>query len=157
MARTGPGRIYQQGRIWWIDYSFRGKRHRESAGSTRRGDAVKLLRRRMAEMGKGKLIGRSEERVTFEDLAKDIETDYKNNERSSTRRLRTSLGHLGAFFGGSRALNITTDRIRRYIESRQDEGAANASIQRELSTLGRAFTLARQAERLTSPPVYPQR
>ena len=82
----------------------------------------------MAEMGRGKLVGPSEERVTFEDLADLIETDYKVNGRKSEKRLRTSLKHLREFFGMSRAKDITTDRIKRYIARRQDKEAANATI-----------------------------
>lgn len=69
MPRAGTGRVYQRGNVWWIDYGFRGDRHRESSGSTKKKDAVALLRKRMAEMGKGKLVGPSEESVTFKDLA----------------------------------------------------------------------------------------
>lgn len=154
MARTGTGRIYQRGNVWWIDYSFRGKRFRESAGP-RRSDATALLRRRMAEMGKGQLVGPSEERVLLEDVLQMIETDYQVNGRRSIARLRGSLSHLRAFFGHSRALDVTTDRINRYIAHRQQEGAANATIRQELSHLKRAFNLAVQAGRLTTRPYIP--
>ena len=155
MARTGTGRIYQQGRIWWIDYSFRGKRHRESSGSDLRKDAKALLRKRMAEMGKGKLAGRTEEKVTFEDLARMIEDDYRVNRKRSIKRLRTSLLHLGEFFAENRALDITTDRVRRHMAARLEDGAANSSIQKELAALKRAFNLAVQAGQLSSRPHIP--
>jgi hypothetical protein len=35
MPRTGRGRIFQRGETWWIDYSFRGKRYRESSENTK--------------------------------------------------------------------------------------------------------------------------
>jgi integrase len=155
MPRSGTGRIYQRGETWWIDYSFRGKRHRESSGSTKRADAVKLLRKRLAEMGTGKLIGPDEEKLTFEHLADMVQTDYRVNGRRSTKRLATALKHLRAFFGDSRALDITTDRVRLYIAARQEAGAANASIQKELAALKRAFNLAVQARRLATKPHIP--
>lgn len=154
MARTGTGRVYQRGAVWWIDYSFRGKRYREAAGA-KRSDATALLRRRMAEMGKGRLVGPSEERLMFEDVLKLIETDYKVNGHRSTKRLKGSLKHLRGFFGLSRALDVTTDRIRSYIASRQEEGAANATISRELAALKRAFNLAVQDGRLSTRPHIP--
>jgi integrase len=43
-----------------------------------------------------------------------------------------------------RAHDVTTDRVRRYIDSRLEEGAENASINRELALLKRAFNLARE-------------
>ena len=87
MPRSGEGRIYKRGQTWWIDYGFRGKRHRESTGSMKRKDASDLLKKRMAEMGSGKLVGPSQEKVTFGDLASMIETDYRVNGRKSTRAL----------------------------------------------------------------------
>lgn len=155
MSTTGTGRIYRRGMTWWIDFSYRGERYRESSESTRKSDAQALLRKRMAEMGRGRFVGRSAELVTFEDLASLIVTDYKVNGRKSAKRLETSLKHLRAFFRGSRALDITTDRIRHYIAHRQEEGAANASIRKELAALKRAFNLAVQAEHLTSKPHIP--
>ena len=69
---SGLGRMYKRNEVWWIDYSFRGKRRRESSGSTLKGDATKLLRKRTAEMGKGRIIGPDQERLTFEDLSEII-------------------------------------------------------------------------------------
>ena len=165
MPRTGTGRIYQRGvkggdpwvpgRPFWIDYSFRGTRHREPVGSPKISDARKLLRKRMAEMGRGKVIGPDEERLTFEDLAKMIRDDYAVNGRKSTRRLGTSLTHLAAAFGLNRAIDITTDRVRAYIANRQAEGASSSSIQKELGVLKRAINLAVQVERLTRRPYIP--
>ena len=155
MARNGTGRIYQRGSVWWIQYGHRGLTYRETSKSKKKKDATALLRKRMAEMGTGKLVGPSEEKLTFEDLATMIETDYKVNSRKSAKRLRTALAHLRSFFGASRALDITTDRLNRYVASRQDEGAANASIQKELAALKRAFTLAVQAGHVSSRPHIP--
>ena len=165
MPSAAGGRIYQHkvkagepwvpGRTFWIDYSFRGKRHRESTGSTSTTAARKLLRKRLEEMGRGKLVGPSEEKLVFEDLAKMIRDDYAVNGRKSSKRLETSLGHLTAAFGLNRALDITTDRVRAYIADRQADGASSASIQKELAALKRAINLAIQAGRLTSKPYIP--
>ena len=150
MPRVGTGRVYQRGGVWWVDYSFRGERKRESSESKVKADATRLLRKRLEEMGRGKLIGPTEAKVTFEDLAKMIREDYKVNGRRSTKRLNTALAHLTEFFGSSRALDITTDRVRSYIVQRQGEGATNSSIQKELAALKRAFRLANQAGRISS-------
>jgi len=155
MSRTSTGRIYKRGSVFWIDYGFRGNRHRESSGSTKVSEAKALLRKRLAEMGGGRFVGPSEERLTFEHLAEMIVTDYKVNARRSTKRLATSLDHLRGFFGEDRALGITTDRVRLYIARRQEEEAANASIRKELAALRRAFNLAKQAQRLSAVPYIP--
>lgn len=159
MARTGTGRIYRrpdvEGGTWWIDFSYRGQRHRESTESTKRSDATKLLKKRMGEQGSGQFIGRAEERVMFEDLASMIETNYQVKGNRSTRALRFSLVHLREFFGMSRAIDITTDRINSYVAERMEAGAAPATIQQELSHLKRAFNLAVQARRLSTRPHVP--
>ena len=69
MNRRGLGGIFQRGRIWWVQIKFRGQRYRESSHSPIRMDAVKLLRRRLAEMGAGTFHGPDQERTTFENLA----------------------------------------------------------------------------------------
>lgn len=53
MKKRGLGMVFQRGSTWWVQYSWRGKRYRETSGSSVRMDAVKLLRKRMAEMGAG--------------------------------------------------------------------------------------------------------
>lgn len=54
----GTGSIHRRGHTWWIYYGHRGRRYRESSGSRRRSDAVALLRKRMEEIGRGRLVGR---------------------------------------------------------------------------------------------------
>ena len=72
------GRIYKRGGVWWIDYWHRGKRIRESSHSTKKREAGDLLRRRLEEMGRGRLIGPSAEKLSLEDIAFSLEnTEYE--------------------------------------------------------------------------------
>jgi integrase len=57
---------------------------------------------------------------------------------------------------GRRAAQITTADIRRYIAARQAEEASNAQINRELSALGRAYTLGTQASKVLVRPYIPK-
>ncbi len=50
--------------------------------------------------------------------------------------------HVLPFFTGRKAAEIGTDHVRKYIAQRQGEGAENATINRELALLKRAFSLA---------------
>lgn len=155
MPRSGTGRIYKRGSVYWIDYSFRGRRYRESSDSAKKKDAADLLKRRMGEMGRGTLVGPAEEKVTFEDLAAMIETDYAVNDRSSKAQLKSTLKRLRTHFALSLAVDITTDRIKAYIQAQQEEGYANGTIRKDLAALKRAFNLAVQARRLSSRPYIP--
>ncbi len=57
-------------------------------------------------------------------------------------------------FAGKRADEITTDHVNDYAESRQGQGVANATINRELAFLRLAFNLARKAGKL-KPEMVP--
>jgi len=148
----GFGRVYQRGRIWWLQYSYRGHVHRESSGCSNRTDAVKLLRRRLEEMGRGRLIGPDAERLTFEDLAVMLLDDYRVNERKSTERAECSVKRLREFFGPCRALDITADRATTYVRARLQTGAKPATIKNELAALKRMFTLAVEAGKVAHRP-----
>jgi integrase len=54
-----------------------------------------------------------------------------------------------------KALDLTSDRINTHIARRQQEGAKNATINRELAALKRMFSLAVQAGKLSSKPYIP--
>src|SRR5450755_190050 len=51
-----------------------------------------------------------------------------------------------------RAVAVTSDLFRRYVKLRQAEGRSNATINREMKTIGSAFGLAVREERLTRKP-----
>lgn len=50
--------------------------------------------------------------------------------------------HLDPFFGGLRAIDITTETVDRYVALRLKEDAAHATINRELALLRRGFKLS---------------
>src|SRR5215831_14278793 len=96
--------IRLRGRIWWIQYNHRGKLYRESSKSTRRKDADALFKRRMAEIGRGRLIGPSAKKTTFEDLRHMLLDHYRTNRLRSLARTEDTVQHLAEFF--SRALAL---------------------------------------------------
>lgn len=154
MAKSS-GFVYIRGRIWWIQYSYRGKRYRESSNSQNRTDAERLLIKRLLELDEGKLPSAFGERLHFEDLAEGIRRDYMINGRKSTDRLELSLRHLSEEFGYMRLPCINTLKIQAYIEKRLEEGAAPGTVNRELTALKRAFNLARISGKLSIVPYIP--
>ncbi len=151
----GMGRVFKRGTVYWVAYYHRGKEYRESSESENESAAKKLLKKRIAEVAQGRLIGPNQERVTFDDLAQALLADYQINGRRSARSARLSISHLRKFFGFDRAIDITTDRIKAYAADRQKASAANASINRELAALKRMFSLAVQDGRLSNAPYIP--
>jgi integrase len=65
------------------------------------------------------------------------------------------LDALRPFFGMSRAVDITTPRLRAFAESRLAEGANPATINRDLAVLRRMFSVAIKGGRLQIRPYFP--
>lgn len=150
----GMGRIFQRGSVYHIGYFHRGREYRESSHSEKEAVARRLLKKRLGEIGTGKLIGPSEEKVTFDEMAQDLIRDYQTNGRKVSA-VQFPISRLTKSFGFDKALDITTDRIRKHIANRQEERAANATINRELAALKRMFSLAIEACKLSRKPHIP--
>ena len=131
--------------------------NRESSGSAKESDAKRLLRLREGDIARGVPITPKVGRVKFDELADDVVNDYLINGRRSLRQLEIRFRlHLLPFFGGRRAAGITTSDIRKFIAKRQEAGASNATINRELESLKRAFNLGIQAGKLISKLYVPK-
>jgi len=159
--------VYQRGAVWWICYSVRGKRQRESADEVLRviaphhathGQAVKLRKARIAESQNGRPVGAQVERTTLKDLCQMLEKDYRANGRKSTNRAKVAITRLSEFFGESaRAVDITPDTITEYQANRRAQcykgrPVANATINYEVAMLRRAFRLAARAGKVAFRP-----
>ena len=143
--KRGDGSIFQNGsNTWWIAYSERGVKHRESSGSTDYSIAEKLLKRRLAEIETKVFVPKASVRV--DELIADVLAEYKEKQRKSDSSVEQRWRlHLKPFFTKRRASDITTDMVRRYTKQRTDQGASPATCNRELAILKRAFNLAMES------------
>jgi integrase len=135
------GSIYKRGNTYWIKYYKNGKSYRESTGSDKKMVAQKKLARREGEIAEGKMPGVQFEKVTFEELAENFLQDYRINQKKSLIRAERSVNHLKDSFEGDKVVNITTPKINDHILKRIEEGAKNATINRELSALKRMLNM----------------
>jgi integrase len=137
---------------WWIQYHRNGSKVRESSKSERKQDAARLLRDRLAALAAGRPTGPVVERTTYDDMAKILEDSFVVNGRRSLKRLKGALVHLAGEFRGVPARAIDEGRIGAYTRKRLDEGAANGTINRELTALKRMYNLAIRAQRVARRP-----
>src|SRR5215468_2098725 len=115
----GLGNVYRRGSIWWIRYHHLGREYRESAQSQERADAVRLLKRRLADLSQGKPC--NENRVTFEQLAEDYiqESTLRGVPPSCLQWSKARVANLTTSFAGTRAAEITTPAMREYAKARR--------------------------------------
>lgn len=149
MARTrGSGSIYKQknSAVWWVKYYRNGSAYRESTKTTDLSEARDFLKQRLGEIATGRFYGLEVERILVSELADDFLREYRINGRKSIddAEARWKL-HIEPFFGHLRASQVTSDLVARYIDQRQKEKAANATINRELAALKRMYRLGLNA------------
>ncbi|MGD1082115.1 MAG: site-specific integrase [Candidatus Sulfotelmatobacter sp.] len=149
MARPrGTGSVYsiKGSSVYWVKYYRNGIPIRESSGSTKIKAAEKLLRLRIGAISSGTFIPLAVTKTLVSELGQDLLREYKTNGRKSVADLEARWKlHLEPFFGHLRAIEVSTQLVTRYVDHRQQEGAENATVNRELAALKRMFSLARQS------------
>jgi integrase len=169
----GQGRVFTRGGRWWIAYyapkNGKSVERREPAVVEDHGrvrpaktetEAKRHLRRRRDEVGAHRtgaqpFKGPQQERIEFSALLDALVADYRTKGLASLGSLESRLKHVRDYFNSYKALAVTADDVRRYIANRRGHGAAEATIQRELEAIRRAFTLAAEDGRLAFTPVIP--
>jgi integrase len=168
-SKRGFGSLYRQKKrrpdgtvivlpTWWIKYSKNGQIFRESSGSYDGREAERLLKKRLGEVVTGKFAGLTPERIRIQDLTAGVVQDYADNERISLSHVEWRLRlHITPLLGNIRAADFGTSDLRRYISVRRRQNASNASINRELAILKRAFHLAAESDppRVNRIPHFP--
>ncbi len=153
--KHGSGSIYKRGKTWWVTYYVNGNQVWESAKTRDKAEARRILQEKIGQRAEGRLVVGAD-KVTFGDLLDMVEDEYRTNNRKSLDRVQYHRKHLARSFAGWRAQDITVTELRIFVVRRQDEGASNAEINRELSTLRRGFNLALQAEKILCMPYFPK-
>jgi hypothetical protein len=138
-------------RTWMMKLWVGGKPLKRSARTTSRTMASKQLEQWKAQIRQGTYVPDADQ-TRFDGLATLLIDEYRANGRKSIGRAEAAIAHLKEFFTGWRAQAISTDRILAYVRHRQQQRAANATINRELAALKRMFRLGERAGRIVRRP-----
>jgi len=178
------GQLRKRGQTWWIRYYRDGRRFEESAGSTKKGAAIDLLKIREGDGAHGLPVTPKMGRLRFEAAAADLLNDYQANGKKTYTDVKRRIDkHLAPYFGGRRMTAISTADVRAYVTERQQAteiiraahtvprkdgtrrevpehrravtGVSNGEINRELTILKRMYTLAVQSGKLYTKPHIP--
>ena len=151
----GLGRIFRKTRekdgvkiempTWYIQYNVGGKTFRESTGTDNYNKAQNFLKKRFAEAQVGTPQTYDVRRVTVGELLDDLLTDYKTyHPRSVKCFAQPVITNLKEWFGHMKAVNVSTTHLKAYIQKRLAAEMAEATVNREISMLRRAYNLGKQ-------------
>lgn len=137
--------LYRRGKTYWFSIQHDGRRIQESFHTENKRLADKLYAKVLSEIIEGRYYDKSEAKQhSFENLRDRylMEHSQVNKAEKSFVRDRGSFKHLERFFEGYTLYEITPARISEYKALRQQEGAAVATLARELEVFRHAFNLA---------------
>jgi integrase len=147
------GYLYKRGTMWWVKYYANGQPMRESTGTAKRKEAERFLKEREGRSATGQPILKRADRIQYEEIAEDLRRHYWTTGSRNLEEAKHRLKHLDPFFTGQRIVTISPARITTYVSRRQGEGAANATINRELETLSKMLRLAYENNKLMRLPI----
>ncbi|MBI4529203.1 MAG: site-specific integrase [Deltaproteobacteria bacterium] len=148
----GMGGVYLRGKIYWIRYSRNGHEIRETAETTDERKAWKHLNKRIEEAKRPEFVGPTEKKLGLDDLELKILADYERNEKRSAETVSGCLQHVKDYFNYDRLIDITPSRIEAYQQHRLAEGAARATVNREMAYLRRGYNLLFKAHEISYRP-----
>jgi integrase len=152
------GQIISRGKSTWLVRVFLGRDpdtgKRRYHNKTIRGnkkDAEGVLTDLLKSRNAG-LLSVGSESLMIGELIDDVVRDYRINGQS-VQWAGILAAHLRPMFGTMAVSSIRTKHRDKYIDQRRSQGRANSTINRELSMLRRAFSLAVEKGTLSVAPI----
>jgi hypothetical protein len=138
-------------------YKSGGQTHVESSGSTRQSDADQLVLARVGDVRRGLAVTPKIGRLTLKAGLDGVVTHYKLKELASVESVRGRVANHILKWDKWRAetpmASIDTSKVQAYaLHRREEEGAAPATVNRELAILRLAFSLAVKSGLLATKP-----
>jgi integrase len=113
----------------------------------------RITEKRADQYGIADFVG--PQRTTVGELLDDLLEDYRIRGRRLLPDTRFHVLAVRRRLAEVPAANIDGRKLRWYVARRLDEGVANATVNRELAALRRAFNLAKQDGRVRQVPAFP--
>ena len=146
-------RVYQRKGVWYIDYSFNGRRVRRKVGTSKK-MAELALKETELRIAKGEFLGVAErKKMTVDDLCDEYLKFSKSNKmpKSHTRDI-TSIKNLLAEFSGQLISDISSHALETYMNKRKGM-VEPATVNREVSCMKHMFNKAVQWGYLSDNPI----
>jgi integrase len=149
VRRSGKGHVKCRNGVWQLDYYSDGRRHRESAKTTKRSVAQQRLSERLAYARPSS----SSADLRLSAILDALIGDYVVRGRRSVGRVRICAAHLVAHFGADRLVRtIGTAEVDEYQSARLHAGRGPGTARLEAAVLRRALNLAALLGRVPHVP-----
>lgn len=136
--------LFKRGEIWWMSFIYKGQQIRRSTETADRKLAQRIFDKNKGEIAEGKWFEHMPgEDHTFQEMM-DLYLEECSARKGSTDRDQVSLKHLLPCFGEKTVTQIAAREVSRYKTLRRKEGAAPATVNRELALMKHAFNMARR-------------
>ncbi len=136
--------LYKRGQVWWMGFTYQGKRIKRSTETKDKKLAEKIHHKVMTQIAEGKWFDVDEgSKRTFLELAERYEsTDFK--ELKSWQSVESYLKQIKEFFGPHTVSQINPALIEDFKQKRKSAGDQPSTIVRKLTILKRIFNLAKK-------------
>lgn len=137
--------LYKREKTWWVSFTYKGKQYQKSTETSDKKQAenvyCKIKTQLIEEKWFEKLPG--EEKTVRELMEKYLKEHSKSNKSpTSFLRDRQVSDHWIQFLGNMQLSEVTSNLISQFKQKRRENGAAPATINKELSVFSHAFNLS---------------
>ena len=146
-------------RFYWYEFTFGGRKYQGSTKLTNRVAAERVEAVLKANLAQAR-FGIQEPRPVpfFRDFAKRFLEKVRPGLRPNTvRGYEIAIRNLSPWFGGKRLDEIASAMVNEFRESRLREGRSGATVNRDLATLRRIFSVALKDDVVVSTPFAARR
>jgi integrase/recombinase XerD len=146
-----PSNLFRRGKTWYARYVVAGELQRISL---RTGDIRKAKERLTGIRAKAQNEAFGvQSGTTWNDAVIAYSQGVLESgsvKESTAKRYRVSLWQLDPHFNGKTLAKVTASEISNYVDIRQQAGATNSTIRRDLTTLSRVLAFARSKGAVTA-------
>ncbi len=141
----------EKSRVWWMEFSYKGARVRESTAMTSKTRAKEAEQKRKRDLQDGTAGIRRNKVLYFREAAAEwVTAKTPKWSASSLSIARNSLQHLGPVFNNKLLSAIEAKHVADYQKAREAAGASGRSINIEVSLVRQVMKRAGQWERVRS-------
>jgi integrase len=158
--RDARGKI-RQSKFFYILYYADGRQIRENTKTTDYNEAARQLQVRLGEDALGFKPAADFKSLKYEDVRDALVQDYEDagvaslyTKEDGTKNI-SGLAHLDKFFKNMPIFRIDTDKLRKFRAWRLKNGAAKATVNRNLGLLRSMLNKAYKDGKLRSVPHFP--